>query len=136
SKTTVRSVLRRMRVRVFVRRSWSYFDRCLDQESPSSERSTSSAAIIDASTECGHKKAHKEHTKGSLSVFQIHCAGFGIKIQSLWSLFAHAVTRFLCSTERQLILNTRGRKIHGNQSRLDAIDELMHARQVLRDDRS
>lgn len=50
----------------------------------------------------------------SLRVFQVNRARFGIKIQRLRALLAHAVARFFGATEGKLILDARGREVHGD----------------------
>ena len=79
---------------------------------------------------------HSHLLAGLLSVTEVNRPRLRIKLDRLWSLFTHAVTRFFCPTERQLIFNTSSRQVHCDQSRFDAIDELVHARKIPQDDQA
>src|SRR5688572_12355802 len=68
----------------------------------------------------------------SLRVLQVDGAGFGVEVQSLGALLAHAVARFFRAAEGELILDTCGGQVHGDQSGFDAVDEAVNARQILR----
>src|SRR5438105_15776092 len=67
-------------------------------------------------------------------VLQIHSPALGVEVERERPLLAHAEARLLRASERQLIFDPRSGQVDRDESRLDAIDELMNAREVVRYD--
>ena len=64
-------------------------------------------------------------------MLQIHRPALGVEVERERPLLAHAEARFLRASEGELILDSRRGQVDRDESRLDAIDELMHARESL-----
>src|SRR5438105_11422579 len=67
-------------------------------------------------------------------VLQIHSPALGVEVECERPLLAHAEARLLRASERQLIFDPSRGQIDRDEPRLDAIDELMNARHVVRND--
>src|SRR5678810_906386 len=61
----------------------------------------------------------------SEGVFHIDRSALGVEVECQRSLLAHPEARLLRASERQLVLDARGWQVDGDETRFDAVHELV-----------